>query len=82
VGPGSSDPGHDPPVIVEPSRALAIQRLRDLMTEGSLDGQMLPPPVTPEASLAELAIAPLKVAEIRVPDVQTVSRSPAAPQRQ
>ena len=79
---GTRLPTSDPPVIVEASRALAIQRLRELMTEGSLDGQMLPPPVTPEASLAELAIAPLTVAEIRVPDVQTVSRSPAAPQRQ
>ena len=91
VGPRSLDPGRpaarrtpnvEPPVIVEPARALAIARLRELMTEGSLDGKMLPPPVTPEASLAELAIAPLTVAEIRVPDVQTVSRSPAAPQRQ
>ncbi len=79
---GTRLPTSNPPVIVEPSRALAIQRLRELMTEGSLDGQMLPPPVTPEAALAELAIAPLEVAEIRVPDVQTVSRPPAAPQRQ
>ena len=52
------------------------------MTEGSLDGKMLPPPVTPEAALAELTIAPLEVAEIRVPDVEIVSRPPAAPQRQ
>jgi hypothetical protein len=91
VGPGSSDPGRgapprsadvEPPVIVEPARALAIARLRELMTEGSLDGKMLPPPVTPEASLAELAIAPLEISELRVPDVAIVSRPPAAPQRQ
>ena len=75
-------PSSEPRVIVEPSRALAIQRLRELITEGSLDGQMLPPPVTPEAALAELTIAPLAVTEIRVPDVQTVSRPPAAPERQ
>ena len=72
----------EPPVIVEPERALAIQRLRELMTEGSLDGKMLPAPVTPEAALAELTIAPLEIAEIRVPDVEIVSRPPAAPRRQ
>lgn len=80
--PGSRRLNPDPPVIVEPARALAIQRLRELMTQGRLDEQTLPPPVTPEASLAELAIAPLEVTEIRVPDVQIVSRPPAAPQRQ
>ena len=72
----------EPPVIVEPERALAIQRLRELMTQGRLDEKMLPPPVTPEAALAELTIAPLEVAEIRVPDVEIVSRPTAAPQRQ
>ena len=91
VGPGSLDPGRpaprrpahvNPPVIVEPERRLAIERLRELMTQGRLDEQMLPPPLTPEASLAELAIKPLEVAEIRVPDVRIVSRPPAAPQRQ
>ena len=91
VGPGSSDSGRraprrsadvEPPVIVEPARALAIQRLRELMTQGRLDEKVLPPPVTPEAALAELTIAPLEIAEIRVPDVEIVSRPPAAPQRQ
>jgi hypothetical protein len=83
VGPRSLDPGRlTPPVIVEPERRLAIERLRELMTQGRLDEQMLPPPLTPEASLAELAIKPLEVAEIRVPDVQIVSRPPAAPLRQ
>jgi len=91
VGPGSSDSGRraprrsadvEPPVIVEPERALAIQRLRELMTQGRLDEKMLPPPVSPEAALAELTIAPLEIAEIRVPDVAIVSRPPAAPQRQ
>ena len=72
----------EPPVIVEPARALAIARLRELMTQGRLDEKMLPPPVTPEAALAELTIAPLEIAEIRVPDVEIVSRPPAAPQRQ
>ena len=79
---GARLPSSDPPVIVEPSRALAIQRLRELMTQGRLDEKMLPPPVTPEAALAELTIAPLEIAEIRVPDVEIVSRPPAAPQRQ
>ena len=91
VGPGSLDPGRpaarrtpnvEPPVIVEPARALAIERLRELMTQGRLDEKMLPAPVTPEAALAELTIAPLEIAEIRVPDVEIVSRPPAAPQRQ
>ncbi len=80
---GLQTPGaHDPPVIVEPSRALAIERLRELMTQGRLNEQMLPPPVTPEAALAELSIAPLAIAEISVPDVEIVGRPPAAPQRQ
>ncbi len=72
----------DPPVIVEPERALAIARLRELMTAGRLNEKQLPPPVTPEAAVAELTIAPLEVAEIRVPDVEIVGRPPAAPQRQ
>ena len=72
----------DPPVIVEPERALAIARLRELMTQGRLNEKMLPPPVTPEAALAELTIAPLEIAEIRVPDVEIVGRPPAAPERQ
>jgi hypothetical protein len=70
----------EPPVIVEPSRALAILRLRELMTEGRLDGDMLPPPRPPETVLAELIIAPLEVSDIKVPDVEIVSRQPAASQ--
>jgi hypothetical protein len=70
----------EPPVIVEPSRALAIQRLRELMIAGRLDGDMLPPPRTPEAVLAELIVPPLAVSEIKVPDVDIVSRPPAASQ--
>jgi len=69
----------DPPVIVEPARAQAILRLRELMIAGRLDGDMLPPPRTPEAVLAELVVAPLGVSEIKVPDVEIVSRPPAAP---
>ncbi len=80
--PGASGARRNPPVIVEPSRALAIERLRELMTQGRLNEQMLPPPVTPEAALAELSIAPLAIAEITVPDVEIVGRPPAAPQRQ
>lgn len=73
----------EPPVIVEPSRALAIQRLRELMIAGRLNGDMLPPPRTPEAVLAELIVAPLAVSEIKVPDVETAGRPPAAsPERQ
>jgi hypothetical protein len=68
----------EPPVIVEPSRALAIQRFRELMSDGRLDGGMLPPPRTPEAILAELIVAPLAISEITVPDVEIVSRPPAA----
>jgi hypothetical protein len=64
----------EPPVIVEPSRALAIQRLRELMTDGRLDQKMLPPPATPETVLAELSIAPLEIADIRVRDVEIVGR--------
>jgi hypothetical protein len=79
---GTQLPSSEPPVIVEPERALAIARLRELMTEGRLNEKQLPPPVTPEAALAELTIAPLEVAEIRVPDVEIVGRPPAAPQRQ
>jgi hypothetical protein len=82
ASPATRLPSPEPPVIVEPERALAIQRLRELMTEGRLDETMLPPPVTPEAALAELSIAPLAVAEIRVPDVEIVGRPPAAPERQ
>ena len=70
------------PVIVEPSRAQAIQRLRELMTEGRLDQTMLPPPVRAEAVLTELSIAPLEIADIRVRDVEIVGRPPAATQRQ
>jgi hypothetical protein len=70
----------EPPVIVEPARALAIQRLRELMTDGRLDGDMLPPPRPPEAVLAELIIAPLEVSDIKVPDVEIVNRPPAASQ--
>ena len=68
----------EPPVIVDPRRALALARLRELMTEGRLDGDMLPPPRTPDAVLAELIVAPLAVSEIKVPDVESVSRPPAA----
>jgi hypothetical protein len=74
--------GAEPPVIVEPSRAMAIHRLRELMTEGRLDEKMLPPPATPETVLAELTIAPLQIAEIRVRDVEIAGRPPAAPERQ
>ena len=69
----------DPPVIVEPARAQAILRLRELMIAGRLDGDMLPPPRTPEAALAELIVAPLGVPEIKVPDVEIVNRQSAAP---
>lgn len=69
-------------MIVEPARALAIQRLRELMTQGRLDEQTLPPERTPEAAFAELTIAPLEIVEIRVPDVEIVGRPPAAPERQ
>ena len=72
----------DPPVIVEPSRAMALQRFRELMIEGRLDEQMLPPPVSAETVLTELSIAPLEIADIRVRDVEIVGRPPAAPQRQ
>jgi hypothetical protein len=75
-------PQSEPPVIVEPSRALALQRLRELNAQGRLDGNVLPPPVTPETALAELTVAPLAVADIQVPDVEIVNRPPAAPQRQ
>ena len=78
VGPTSADP----PVIVDPRRALALERLRELTAARRLDEKMLPPPVTPQAALAELTIAPLAIAEIQVPDVEIVGRPPAAPQRQ
>ena len=68
-----------PPVIVEPARAQAILRLRELMIAGRLDGDMLPPPRTPEAALAELIVPPLGVPEIKVPDVEIVNRQSAAP---
>jgi hypothetical protein len=72
----------EPPVIVEPSRALAIQRLRELMIDGRLDEKMLPPAVRAEAVLTELSIAPLEIPDIRVRDVEIVGRPPAAIQRQ
>lgn len=72
----------DPPVIVEASRALALQRLRELNAQGRLDGKALPPAVTPETALAELTVAPLAVADISIPDVEIVNRPPTAPQRQ
>jgi hypothetical protein len=79
----SRTPSAEPPVIVEPSRALAIQRFRELMIEGRLDGDMLPPPRTPQAVVAELIVPPLAIAEIKVPDVEMVSRPAAtSPERQ
>jgi hypothetical protein len=72
----------EPPVIVDPRRALALARLRELMTEGRLDGSMLPPARTPEAVLAELTVAPLEIPDIPVPAVETVDRRSTAPRRQ
>ena len=72
----------EPPVIVEPSRALAIQRLRELMIDGRLDEKMLPPAVRAEAVLTELSIAPLEIPDIRVRDVEIVGGPAAAIQRQ
>ena len=76
-------PVHDASLPTRPSSSSRpgrwpFERLRELMTQGRLNEKMLPPPVTPEAALAELTIAPLEIAEIRVPDVEIVSRPPAA----
>jgi hypothetical protein len=72
----------EPPVIVDPRQALALERLRELMSQGRVDDKLLPPTVTAEAALTELTIAPLEIADIQVPDVEIVGRPPAAPERQ
>jgi hypothetical protein len=79
---GAASRSSEPPVLVDPRQALALERLRVLMTQGRLDGKMLPAPVTPEAALADLTIAPLEIDEIQVPGVEIVGQPPAAPQRQ
>ncbi len=55
----------EPEVLVPPTQALAIARLRELVWSGMLDGTTLPAPPMQE----ELVIAPLVVSEIVVPDV-------------
>lgn len=55
----------EPEVILPPTQAVAIARLRELVRNGVLDGTTLPAPSTQ----AELVIAPLTVPEIVVPDL-------------
>jgi len=67
---------NEPPVIVRPDQVLAIARLRELLTEGLLTEEVLPPahPHAPQ----ELTVAPLQISDITVSDVETVGRAPGA----
>jgi hypothetical protein len=66
----------EPPVIVDPAQARAIARLRELVSAGRLNAEMLPPAAPHES--AELTVLPLDIPEITVPDVESVGRAPGA----
>jgi len=66
----------EPPVIVDASQARAIARLRELLSAGRLNQEMLPPERSHET--AELAVAPLEIPEIKVPDVEFAGRPPGS----
>jgi hypothetical protein len=70
----------EPPVIVDAGQARAIARLREALRQGRLTEETLPRPQTQETAFAGLLIPPLEVSEISVPDVEIVSRPPAASQ--
>jgi hypothetical protein len=65
----------EPDVLVQPDQARAIARLRELLTQGRLTEQMLPPVHPHEA--AELSVAPLRIADIAVPDVDSAGHTDA-----
>lgn len=66
---------HEPPVIVEPARAVAIARLRELLRQGRITEQMLPP-VRPHEP-TELSVTPLRIPDIAVPDVDSAGHTDA-----
>jgi hypothetical protein len=79
--PGARARMHEPPVIVEPARAVAIARLRELLRQGRITEQMLPP-VRPHEP-TELSVTPLRIPDIAVPDVDSAGHTDAgARQRQ
>ena len=66
----------EPPVIVDASQARAIARLRELLSAGRLNQEMLPPQRSHDT--AELAVTPLEIPEIKVPDVEFAGRPPGS----
>ena len=66
----------EPTVLIDPSQARAIARLRDLVNAGRLNGTMLPPERPHEAT--ELAVAPLEIPEIKTPGVEVAGRPPGS----
>lgn len=66
----------EPEVLVQPDQARAIARLRELLTQGRLTEQMLPP-VRPHEP-AELSVLPLQIPDITVPTVDSIGHNDAA----
>jgi hypothetical protein len=68
------------PVVVDPTLALAIDRLRDLVAQGRLTEDVLPQPRT-AAALVELSIPPLEVPDLKLPG-ETAGEAAAPRERQ
>jgi hypothetical protein len=64
------------PIVVDPTVALAIGRLRGVLAEGRLKEDVLPQPRT-AAALVELSIPPLEVPDLKWPG--EIAGPPAAP---
>lgn len=68
------------PIVVDPTVALAIDRLRDLVAQGRLDEDVLPQPRS-AAALVDLSIPPLEVPDLKVPG-ETAGPAAAPRERQ
>jgi hypothetical protein len=66
----------EPEVLVHPDQVRAIARLRELLREGRLTEQMLPP-VRPHEP-AELSVVPLQIPDIAIPTVDSIGHVDAA----
>ena len=68
------------PIVVDPTVALAIDRLRDMVAQGRLNKDVLPQPRT-AAALVELSIPPLEVPDLKLPG-DTAGETAAPRERQ
>ncbi|MGH8637817.1 MAG: hypothetical protein ACREUZ_11860 [Burkholderiales bacterium] len=65
-------------MMVPPTQARAIARLRELLAARVLDGANLPPPPVLGSEPAPLTTTPLAVPEIVIPDVEITNDTDVA----